>query len=330
MGHRYLNCISTRGEAALPLLCIVVPCYNEEEVLPQSCHVLAGVVSSLVSKGKVSPQSRILFVDDGSHDATWDIIRRLNREDHVFAGVKLAHNEGHQCALYAGLMEALDLGCDASVSIDADLQDDVRVIEDMVDKYEAGAEVVYGVRDNRDTDTAFKRRTAESYYRLMHRLGTEVVYNSADFRLMSARALVALSQYRESNLFLRGIVPSLGFKTDTVTYARKERLAGESKYPLNKMIGLAIEGITSFSTKPMHMVTIMGLASVLFAIAMLIYTIVSWALGHAVAGWGSLMVSIWLVGGLVMTALGVTGEYVGKTYLESKQRPRYLVEEELD
>lgn len=329
MGHRYLNCVDARDETTQPLLCIVVPCYNEEEVLPQSSRVLAGVVASMASMGKVSPKSRVLFVDDGSHDSTWDIIRRLNGENRVFAGIKLAHNEGHQRALYAGLMEALDLGCDVSVSIDADLQDDVDVIERMLDKYEAGAEIVYGVRDNRDTDTAFKRKTAESYYHLMHRLGTEVVYNSADFRLMSSRALIALSQYREANLFLRGIVPSIGFKTDTVTYARKERLAGESKYPLNKMVGLAVEGITSFSTKPMRAVTVTGLVSMLFAIVMLIYAIVSWTLGHAVAGWGSLMVSIWLVGGLVMTALGITGEYVGKAYLESKRRPRYLVEEEL-
>ena len=330
MGHRYLNSVGARGETILPMLCIVVPCYNEEEVLPQSSRVLAHVVASLVSAGKVSPESRVLLVDDGSHDATWDIIRGLNGDDHVFAGIRLAHNEGHQRALYAGLMEALDLGCDVSVSIDADLQDDVDVIERMVDKYQAGAEIVYGVRDNRDTDTTFKRKSAESYYRLMHRLGTEVVYNSADFRLMGSRALVALSQYGEANLFLRGIVPSLGFKTDTVTYARKERLAGESKYPLNKMVGLAVEGITSFSTKPMRAVTVVGLASVLFAIAMLVYAIASWASGHAVAGWGSLMVSNWLVGGLVMTALGRTGEYVGKAYLETKRRPRYIVEEELD
>lgn len=344
MADRYLNVAQKRdrhgagagaGHApdtghAAPMLCVVVPCYNEEEVLPESSRILARTVRDLAGKGKVSEDSRVVFVNDGSRDATWDIVCDLHARDRLFTGISLAHNEGHQRALYAGLMDALDRGCDISVSIDADLQDDVAVIEDMVDKYQAGADIVYGVRSSRETDTGFKRSTAQSYYRLMHRLGTEVVYNSADFRLMSARALDALAQYREANLFLRGIVPSLGFKSDTVEYARKERLAGESKYPLGKMVALAIEGITSFSTKPMRVMTVMGLCSVLFALAMLVYTIASWATGNAVAGWGSLMVSIWLVGGLVITSLGVTGEYVGKAYLESKRRPRYLVDEELD
>lgn len=331
MNERHLNIVpppSARDN--VPLLCIVVPCYNEEEVLPQSSSILAGTVEDLVSKGKVSPESRIIFVDDGSNDSTWDIICSLHDNKRVFTGIKLAHNEGHQRALYAGLMDALDRGCDISVSIDADLQDDVGVIEEMVDKYVAGAEIVYGVRNNRDTDTGFKRNTAQAYYRLMNKLGTEVVYNSADFRLMGSRALKALAQYREANLFLRGIVPSLGFRTDEVFYSRKERMAGESKYPLSKMLALATEGITSFSIEPMHVMTAVGIIALFVALIMLVYTIVSCATGSAVAGWGSLMVSVWLVGGLVITSLGVTGEYVGKAYLETKRRPRYVVDVELD
>lgn len=330
LNDRHLNITPPSARDNVPQLCIVVPCYNEEEVLPQSSSILARTVEDLVSKGKVSPDSRIIFVDDGSKDSTWDIIDSLHESNHVFTGIKLVHNEGHQRALYAGLMDALDRDCDISVSIDADLQDDVDVIEEMVDKYVAGAEIVYGVRNNRDTDTGFKRNTAQAYYRLMNKLGTEVVYNSADFRLMSSRALKALAQYREANLFLRGMVPSLGFKTDKVFYSRKERMAGESKYPLSKMLALAAEGITSFSIEPMHVMTVVGIISLFVALIMLIYTIVSCATGNAVAGWGSLMVSIWLVGGLVITSLGVTGEYVGKAYLETKRRPRYIVDIELD
>lgn len=328
--NRYLNVIPTISHSASPELYIVVPCYNEEEVLPQSSVILSSVLRGLIAKSKISRASRIVFVDDGSKDNTWDIIEQMHKADSIYTGIKLAHNEGHQRALYAGLMLALDRGCEISISIDADLQDDVAVIEEMVDKYIGGAEIVYGVRDNRDTDTGFKRNTALTYYKLMSKLGTEVVYNSADFRLMSRRALEALSQYREANLFLRGIVPALGFRTDKVFYSRKERMAGESKYPLSKMIALAAEGITSFSIEPMHVMTAVGLIAILVALAMLIYTIVSWATGNAVAGWGSLMVSIWLVGGLVITSLGVTGEYVGKAYLEAKGRPRYVVDVELD
>ena len=330
LNDRHLNIVPPSARDNIPLLCIVVPCYNEEEVLPQSSNILASTVQDLVSKGKVSPDSRIIFVDDGSRDSTWSIISSLHENNHVFTGIKLAHNEGHQRALYAGLMDALDRGCDISVSIDADLQDDVSVIEEMVDKYVAGAEIVYGVRNTRDTDTGFKRNPAQAYYRLMNKLGTEVVYNSADFRLMSSRTLKALAQYREANLFLRGMVPSLGFKSDEVYYARKERMAGESKYPLSKMLALAAEGVTSFSIEPMHVMTAVGVVALFVALIMLIYTIVSCATGNAVAGWGSLMVSIWLVGGLVITSLGVTGEYVGKAYLETKQRPRYIVDVELD
>lgn len=329
-GSRYLNLIPPASRSTSPLLCIVVPCYNEEEVLPQSSAILSDVLKDLIAKKKISENSRIIFVDDGSKDGTWDIILHLHKTNRVFTGIKLAHNEGHQRALYAGLMDALDRGCEISVSIDADLQDDVAAIEDMVDRYADGAEIVFGVRDNRDTDTGFKRNTAESYYRLMQKFGTEVVFNSADFRLMSRRALKALSQYHEANLFLRGIVPALGFKTDQVFYSRKKRMAGTSKYPLSKMLALAVEGITSFSIEPMHVMTMVGLISILIALIMLIYTIASWATGNAVAGWGSLMISIWFVGGLIITSLGVTGEYVGKAYIECKDRPRYIVDVELD
>ena len=330
LGSRHLNIIPPNKRDNMPVLFVVVPCYNEEDVLPLSSSILADTINNLVNRGKISSASRTIFVDDGSKDSTWSIIDSLHESDRVFTGIKLAHNEGHQRALYAGLMNALDRGCSISISIDADLQDDVGVIEEMIDKYMAGSEIVYGVRDNRDTDTSFKRNTAQTYYRLMNKLGADLFYNSADFRLMSSRALEALSQYREANLFLRGIVPSLGFRTDKVYYSRKERMAGESKYPLSKMFALAAEGITSFSAKPMHVITMIGIVSLVIAIIMLIYTIASCATRNAVAGWGSIMVSIWLVGGLIITSLGVTGEYVGKAYLESKQRPRYIVDVELD
>lgn len=314
---------------SVPRLAIVVPCYNEEEVLPQSSSILRKKLSSLVAKGLCTKESKIVLVDDGSKDSTWDIIAALHSQDSTFSGVKLAHNRGHQNALLAGLMTSLKNGYDATISLDADLQDDVDVMDEMLEDYLDGCEIVYGVRNNRDTDTGFKRGTAEGYYKIMHSLGTEVVNNSADYRLMSAVALAALSQYGEVNLFLRGIVPTLGFKTAEVYYKRGERLAGESKYPLSKMVGLAVEGITSFSTKPMHWIMVLGVAAVLVGLVMLVYTIVSVATGHAVAGWGSMMVSIWLVGGLVMVSLGITGEYIGKIYLEVKHRPRYIVETEL-
>lgn len=326
----YLNSVPVRKSEGAPFLAIVVPCYNEEEVLPLSAPVLLNALQNMVDKGRVARQSTIVFVDDGSKDSTWDVIEQLHRQDERCTAIGLAHNEGHQTAVYAGLMRALDLGCDAAVSIDADLQDDVSAIERMVDEYAAGAEIVYGVRDNRDTDTAFKRRTAQSYYRFMERLGTEVVYNSADFRLMGSRALEALSQYHEANLFLRGIVPSLGFQTAEVAYARKERMAGESKYPLGKMIGLAADGVTSFSTKPMHWIMVLGGLSLVVALIMLIYALISWASGAVVDGWSSLIVSIWLVGGLTMVSLGIAGEYIGKIYLETKHRPRYMVDRFLD
>lgn len=317
----------------VPVLYVVVPCYDEEEVLPETARRLSEKVCALEGAGKVSPQSRVLFVDDGSKDATWHLITGFHDDPangHLFSGISFAHNRGHQNALYAGLMCALKRGCDAAVSLDADLQDDVDAIDDMVDEYLAGADIVYGVRNNRDTDTGFKRRTAEMFYGLMRWLGAETVSDSADYRLMDARALAALSQYGEVNLFLRGIVPSLGFQTAKVYYRRGARFAGESKYPLSKMVGFAVEGITSFSVKPIRMVTALGGIAVGISVLVLIYALVSMAMGRVVSGWTSLIVSVWLVGGLVMLSLGVVGEYVGRIYLECKHRPRYVVAEELD
>ena len=312
-----------------PSLAIVVPCYNEEEALPISVPALLGELESLENEGLVTPESRLVLVDDGSRDATWQIISRLHEADPRVCGIKLAHNRGHQNALLCGLMWFLREGFGATISIDADLQDDVSVMVDMMRQYREGCEIVYGVRSSRETDTGFKRGSAQTYYKLLSRMGVEAVYNSADYRMMGRAGLEALSEYQEVNLFLRGIVPSLGFKTGKVEYARAERVAGESKYPLNKMIALAVDGITSFSIKPMQIITVLGLISLLMALVMLVYTVVSVCTGHAVAGWGSIMVSIWLVGGLLILSLGVTGEYVGKAYMESKHRPRYIVEEEL-
>lgn len=312
-----------------PSLAIVVPCYNEEEALPISVPALLEELEALQRDGLATQESRLVLVDDGSRDATWRSIGQFHASDPRVCGVKLAHNRGHQNALLCGLMWALKQGFDATISIDADLQDDMRVMEGMMRQYRESCEVVYGVRSSRETDTGFKRGTAQTYYKLLSRMGVEAVYNSADYRMMGRAALEALSEYQEVNLFLRGIVPSLGFKTGKVEYARAERVAGESKYPLKKMVALAMDGITSFSIKPMQVITVVGVISLFIALIMLIYTIVSVCTGHAVAGWGSVMVSIWLVGGFLILSVGVTGEYVGKAYMESKHRPRYIIEEEL-
>jgi glycosyltransferase involved in cell wall biosynthesis len=316
-------------EARIPRLCVVVPCYDEEEVLPETTRRLGDKLVSLVSAGLVDPASAVLFVDDGSSDRTWELISAAHEADPRFMGIGFAHNAGHQNALYAGLMEALDCGFDCAVSLDADLQDDVDAMDQMVQKHVAGAEIVYGVRNNRDTDSGFKRSSAETFYGLMRRLGVEMVSDSADYRLMGRRSLEALSQYQEVNLFLRGIVPSLGFSTDKVFYRRGERFAGESKYPLKKMVSFAIDGITSFSITPIRMVAGLGVVSIVVSILMLVYALVSAATGNAVSGWTSLIVSIWLVGGLIMVSLGVVGEYVGHIYLETKHRPRYIIETRL-
>lgn len=315
-----------------PTLYVVVPCYNEQEALPETARRLGDILHAMLAAGSIGATSRVLLVDDGSADATWEIVEGLHRETAaggLFAGVKLAHNAGHQNALYCGLMTALRRGADMAISIDADLQDDVGLIPQMVDAWRGGAQIVYGVRRRRDEDTVAKRTTAEAFYKLMGLLGAETVPDHADYRLMGRPALEALSQYEEVNLFLRGIVPTLGFKTERLYYDRAARFAGTSKYPLKKMLSFALNGITSFSNKPMHLITLAGALTLLVSLAMLVYVLVSALTGNAVAGWGSVMVSIWFVGGLVMVSLGVVGEYIGKIYLESKHRPRYIVEKEL-
>ena len=304
-------------------LYIVVPCYNEEEVLPETARRLGDKLRQLMADGRVSPQSRVLFVNDGSKDRTWELIEQLHRDSHLFHGVDLSRNRGHQNALLAGLMSARERA-DMTVSMDADLQDDVDAIDAMVDKYLDGVDIVYGVRSSRKTDTFFKRTTAEAFYRLMELLGAET-----DFRLMSRRALDGLAQFTEVNLFLRGIVPMIGYRTDVVEYQRGERFAGESKYPLKKMVAFALEGVTSLSVKPLRMITALGFLVFFVSMIMIVYNVVRWATGNTVTGWASLACSVWLIGGLILLSLGVIGEYLGKLYLESKGRPRFLIREEL-
>ena len=310
-------------------LYIVVPCYNEEEVLPETARRLADKLRTLMRGGKIGPGSRVLFVNDGSKDGTWDVISRLHQKDPLLCGADLSRNRGHQNALLAGLMTAKDRS-DMAISMDADLQDDVDAVDAMVDKYLAGADIVYGVRSSRKTDTFFKRTTAEAFYRMMDLLGAETVFNHADYRLMSRRALEGLAQFKEVNLFLRGIVPMIGYPTDTVEYERGERFAGESKYPLKKMLSFALEGVTSLSVKPLRMITGLGFLVFLVSLVMIGYNVVRWATGNTVTGWASLACSVWLIGGLILLSLGVIGEYVGKLYLESKGRPRFLIREVLD
>ncbi len=311
------------------ILYIVVPCYNEEAVLPETSKRLKAKVESLVSAGKISPQSRIMFVNDGSKDRTWEMITALHQSDPVFSGVNLSRNRGHQNALLAGLMTAKDK-CDMAISMDADLQDDVDAVDAMVEKYHDGCDIVYGVRSSRKKDTFFKRFTAEGFYRVMNLLGAETVFNHADYRLMSKRALEGLSQFEEVNLFIRGIVPMIGYTTGTVEYERGERFAGESKYPLKKMLSFAMEGITSLSTKPLRWITGLGFLVFAVSIIMLIYSVVRWAMGATTMGWPSLICSVWAIGGLILLSLGVIGEYIGKIYLETKGRPRFIVRDVLD
>ena len=311
------------------ILYIVVPCYNEEAVLPETSRRLREKLETLAAMGKISPQSRVLFVNDGSKDRTWEIIRALHEECPLFSGVDLTRNRGHQNALLAGLMTAKDR-CDMAISMDADLQDDVDAVDAMVDKFQEGCDIVYGVRSSRAKDTFFKRFTAEGFYRLMSLMGAETVFNHADYRLMSRRALEGLSQFREVNLFLRGIVPMVGYPSAVVEYERGERFAGESKYPLKKMLSFAMEGITSLSTKPIRYITLLGFLIFLVSIVMLATFIVKWALGMTVAGWASVICSVWAIGGLILLSLGVIGEYIGKIYLETKERPRFLLREVLE
>lgn len=307
-------------------LYLAIPCYNEEEVLPDSAEKLWHKYKQLMADGLISQDSRICFIDDGSKDKTWSIIRSLCDRDPVFSGLKLSRNRGHQNALLCGLMTLKDYA-DAVISIDADLQDDIDAIDKMVELHQRGADVVYGVRSKRATDTFFKRFTAEGYYKILSKMGAKVIFNHADFRLMSKRALEAFSEFKEVNIFLRGMVPMVGFKSDIVTYERSERLAGESKYPLKKMLALAWEGITSLSIKPIRFITGLGVVSLFVSLGFLIYALVSLIVGVAVPGWTSLMVSIWALGGFQLLAMGVLGEYIGKIYMETKHRPRYIVEE---
>ena len=312
-----------------PVLYMIIPCYNEEEVLPITSGMFLQKMEELEEKGLVSPDSKILFINDGSKDKTWLLISQFNRENSWVEGVKLAHNRGHQNALLCGLMTAKER-CDAAISMDADLQDDIDALDQFVTKFREGCDVVYGVRNKRDTDTWFKRTTAEGFYKVMHLLGVDVVFNHADYRLMSQRALEALSEYREENLFLRGIVPLIGYRSDYVYYDRHERFAGESKYPLKKMISFALDGITSFSVKPLKLISNLGILISVLSIFGLLYALISYFAGVAVSGWTAIVCSIWLLGGLQMLCLGVVGGYIGKIYSEVKARPRYRVEEYLE
>ena len=306
-------------------LYIVVPCYNEEAVLHETTKRLVDKLNRMISAQLVSADSRIMYVDDGSKDKTWAIIDELHKENPMVLGVKLSRNRGHQNALLAGLMTAKDM-CDVTISMDADLQDDIEVLDEFMQKYTDGCDIVYGVRGNRDTDTGFKRNTAQAFYKVLKFFGVDSVYNHADYRLMSKRALEGLSEFGEVNLFLRGIVPQIGYRTATVGYSRGERFAGESKYPLKKMISFAFDGITSFSIKPIRMITAVGLIIFVVSLIMLIYSLVVNALGGTAWGWTSMIMSIWLLGGLQLLAIGIIGEYVGKTYMEAKKRPKYLIE----
>jgi len=306
-------------------LVIVVPCYNEQEVLHETTKRLIVLLESMESQEKIE-EGRILYVDDGSRDHTWNLIKELSTKHQYVMGLKLAHNVGHQQALWAGLEWASESRFDAIVSIDADLQDDVNAIEEMTDRFNEGIDIAYGVRKERKTDTFFKRHTAQAFYKLMTTMGGDVVYNHADFRLMSKRALKALVAHPERNLFLRGIVRSLGFPSAFVYYDRAERFAGESKYPLSKMLNFAIDGITSFSVKPLRLITTFGLLFMLVAIGIIGYALYAHLTGHTIQGWTSLLVSLWFIGGAILTAIGIIGEYIGKIYKEVKRRPRYFIE----
>lgn len=309
-------------------LIIVVPCYNEEEVLQETTRQLSTVLSSMEQEGTIT-EGKLLYVDDGSRDATWHIIEQLSTENPRVMGLKLAHNVGHQQALWAGLEWAANAPFDAVVSIDADLQDDVQAIVEMTERFNEGTDIVYGVRKERKTDTFFKKHTAQAFYKLMQTMGGDVVYNHADFRLMSKRALQALVAHPERNLFLRGIVRSLGYPSDYVYYDRHERFAGESKYPLSKMLNFAIDGITSFSVKPLRLITTFGLLFMFVAIVIIGYALYEHLIGHTIVGWTSLLVSMWFIGGAILTAIGIIGEYIGKIYKEVKRRPRYFIEKQI-
>lgn len=313
----------------LEKLYIVIPCYNEEEMLPITAKALLEKMQELVSEEKIHPDSKVMFVDDGSKDKTWEIITKLYGAIPYFTGVKLSRNKGHQNALLAGMNTAVNYA-DIIISMDADLQDDINAIDGFLEKRAQGCEIVYGVRSSRDKDTQFKRGTARGYYKLLSKMGVEITYDHADYRLMSKKAVLALAEFKEVNLFLRGLVPMVGFKSDTVKYVRNERQAGESKYPLKKMISFAIEGITSLSVKPIRFITFLGFFIFFVSIIMLIRFLITWAIGNAVPGWSTIVISIWAIGGLQLLSIGVIGEYIGKIYLETKARPKYIIETNLE
>ena len=310
-------------------LYVVVPCYNEEALLYDTAKRLKSKMTTLIDAGKISKKSHVVFVNDGSKDQTWEIIEKLHSDDSLFSGINLSRNRGHQNALLAGLLTVKDV-CDVSISMDADLQDDINAMDEMIEQYLSGCDIVYGVRSKRATDTWFKRMTAEGFYKFMDILGANTVYNHADYRLMSQRALKGLAEFKEVNLFLRGIVPMIGYRTGIVYYERSERFAGESKYPLKKMLAFAFEGITSLSTKPIRMITALGIAVFSISILMLIWSVVGFFRGTTTPGWASLMVSVWGIGGLLILSIGIVGEYIGKIYLETKARPRFIVKEFLN
>ncbi|MBT2290230.1 glycosyltransferase family 2 protein [Paenibacillus albidus] len=308
-----------------PKLILVIPCYNEEDVLPETIKRLIIIVENLIEANKISINSKILFVDDGSRDSTWKIIETANKSNTLIQGLKLAKNAGHQNALLAGLLYAKDYS-DCVISVDADLQDDLGVIEEFIENFKMGYDVVYGVRKSRSTDTFFKRSTAQSFYRLMKSMGVNLIYNHADYRLMSKRVLDHLGEYKEVNLFLRGLIPLIGFKTTEVYYDRNERFAGESKYPLKKMLAFAFDGITSFSVTPIRLISAVGFLMFIFSFVIAVYIIINKLLGTTTSGWSSLMISIWFIGGIQLVALGLIGEYIGKIYKEVKGRPKYIIE----
>ena len=308
---------------------LVIPCYNEEAVLPETAKQLKIIMNDLITREKISQESRIAFINDGSKDNTWKLISQLHKEDPLFTGINLARNRGHQNALLAGLMTAKEYA-DAAISLDADLQDDVNVIEKFIDKYYEGCDIVYGVRSSRKTDTTFKRTTAQVFYKFMKFMGVDIIEDHADYRLMSKLALEGLEKFKEVNLFLRGIVPMIGYKTDVVTYERHKRFAGESKYPLKKMMSFAVDGITSLSVKPIRMITSIGMLLFALSILMVLYFSFLYLTGHVIQGWTTIVMSLWAIGGLQLLAIGIVGEYIGKIYLESKERPRYIIWEILN
>ncbi len=312
-----------------PILYIVIPCYNEEEVLPITCKMFLEKIESLIKKGKISDDSRVMFVNDGSKDKTWEIIKNLAAENKYYKGISLSRNRGHQNALLGGLMEAKEL-CDITISIDCDGQDDINAMDEMVDAYLAGNDVVYGVRSSRKTDTFFKRFTAESFYRLMNSMGCDVVFNHADYRLLSSKFLKEFAEFKEVNLFLRGMVPLVGFSSTAVYYERNERIAGESHYPLKKMLALAFDGITSLSVKPIRLISSLGVFIMIISFIGVIWSIVSYFIGSTVAGWSSTICILCFLSGIQMLSIGVIGEYIGKIYLETKARPRFIIGERTD